>query len=388
MKKILSIALILVLAVFCLTACGQEALPVDAGIEVKFSGVDGYGTATMSGEGGWAKNIELDKKLSELEKIAAYIELEQAVDYELTPDEGLSNGDEVKVNIKVNNEILKKYGYKAKDKTLTFKVSGLEVPKSYNPFDHVNVTVTGTAPYAKLNIETTSDFLNGLKVVADKTEGLNNGDVVKLKIETYGGDDLVKWGAQQGYAFTKTELDYTVANVTQYVQKLDEIPAEWKTKLEKQVEDIFTTQFQKDIQSYNEEYTGVKTIVNKKLAGYYFFNLKDGYEPSSGWFGTYANLIIVVYEITATSSEGEFTYYYPIRFGDGKLVEGKDFSIDMTNYKEVSEKFQKGLFYWNWGSSKYDREQYYHGYKDLDALFNKEVATLVEQYSYETTINK
>lgn len=390
MKKIFSLALIVLLVMLSLTACGKKSLPVDAGIEVTFSGVDGYGTASMSGTSDWMDGIELDKKMSELEKLAAYIKIEGAVEYELSPKEGLSNGDEVQVTIKVNNEILKEYGYTAKDKVLKFKVTGLEVPKSYNPFDHVNVTVTGTAPYAKLNIETTSDMLSGLKITADKTEGLNNGDVVKLKVETYGGDDLVKWGAQQGYAFTQTEMEYTVSGVTEYITNLEQIPDEWKAKIEKQVEDTFTAQFQKDVdgKDSSDEYSLVKTIVDKKLAGYYFLTLKDGFEPSSGWGYVYANYIIVVYEITATSSDGNITYYYPIRFGDGKIVDGKDFTLDMTDYKTVSEKFKSGIYYWHWGSSKYTNDQYYYGYKDLDSLFNKEIATLVEKYSYETTINK
>ena len=77
---------------------GKKEINVTDGLAVEFNGVDGYGTARVADEFFWeeealeAAGLE-DGEETENSLRGVYL-IETAVEYEVSPDEGLSNGDE------------------------------------------------------------------------------------------------------------------------------------------------------------------------------------------------------------------------------------------------------------------------------------------------------
>lgn len=387
-KTVLAILLLVCALCLVLTGCKKtKTISAEDTVSVTFSGINGYGTAHISGEYDWTDQM-LSDSASDLSKLGIRAQLQDAVEYSLSKTEGLSNGDKVELRIAANNELLKKYGYKVKEKTVAYTVEGLKDPVAYDPFEKLTLNVTGTAPYGELKMEIPNDLISGLSIKADKTEGLKNGDVVTITVSANNEQDVQTYCAKEGYTLARTSMKYTVSGVNGYVQTPEEIPEEWLTKMKKQAEDVIDTKFLESCPKGDENYTysNVKQLVKKEYAGYYLLTLKEGFDVDNY---TPANQLYVMYKLTATSTDGEFTYYYAVSFNNAVLIQGKDFSVDMTNYFYTEDKFVKGYYtetYSGWWDSVEDRNQEYYGFADLDAFKQLHILPNVEKYNYVTTI--
>lgn len=367
------------------TGCGKKNVSLLDTVEVNFSGMDGYGTAYITGEDDWIETV-IGNEGTDLEKLGAYVQLKKAVKFSLSETEDLSNGDKLELTVKVDEEVLKEYGFKVKETTKVVVVEGLEEPKEFDPFSVMTVNVTGTAPNGQLDMRFTESPLYGLHISADKTEGLKNGDVITFTLNNYDGEDVMAFAKQQGYALTRTTMQYTVSGINSYISSLDQIPAATLEKMKAQTESAIDTVFA-DGQPQNDEYstyTNVTQLLGKEYAGAYIFTLKDGYKSN---YAYPANMIYIIYKVTATSTDGEFSYYYALRFQNGMLMEGKEFTLDLSDYDKTDAQFTKGYYTYTgkyFGSSNYD--QSYYGYQDMDDFKQKEIMPLVERYSYATNM--
>ena len=120
MKKLLKIMVsgaMLVLLAGTLTACGKTEIDVMEGLELNYNGVDGYGTASIADSYVWedsameAAGIDEDKMTDDNigDMFKGMAAIEEAVSYEVYPNENLSNGDEVTVKATVDNESVEEY---------------------------------------------------------------------------------------------------------------------------------------------------------------------------------------------------------------------------------------------------------------------------------------
>lgn len=379
------VAIMLIVCSMCMLMTGcSKSIAVEDSVSVTFSGVNGYGTAHISGEYDWTDQM-LSDSASDLEKLSARMQLQDAVQYTLSKTEGLSNGDTVELKIEADNEKLKQYGYKVKGKTVKYTVEGLKELVAYDPFEKLAVNVTGTAPYGKLNMDSSGDLLGGLRFEADKTEGLKNGDVVTITVSAGSNQDVQTYCAKQGYSLTRTSMEYTVSGVNSYVQTLEEIPEEWLTKMKNQSEDVIETKFL-DSCPQSDKYSTVskvKQLLKKEYAGCYLLTLKEGFDVKSS---TPANRICLLYKLTATSTDGEFSYYYATVFDNATLIQGTDFSVDLANYSYTTNEFVKGYYedYNPWYNKTFTYDQKYYGFLDLDAFTQTFIRSLVEKYNYAT----
>ena len=194
------------------------------------------------------------------------------------------------------------------------------------------------------------------------------------------------YAKEQGYKLTRTTMQYTVSGINSYIQSIDEISPEAMAKMQSQAEDVIDTVFAAG-QCQSDEYstyTNVTQMVSKEYAGCYLFTLKEGYGVSHSYP---ANLIYVVYKVTATSTDGNFTYYYALRFRNGMLLEGTEFTIDLTDYDKTNDSFVKGYYtYTGKYFGSYDCEQSYYGYQDMASFKQSVMTDLVEKYSYTTNM--
>lgn len=370
------------------TGCGKKKVDLLSTVEVEFAGLDGYGTAYITGQDDWMEMIvDVDdiKDSDELALLGTYLQLQKAVKFSLSETEDLSNGDKIQLTVKVNEDLLKEYGIKVKETTKVIEVEGLREAQALDPFADMTVNVAGTAPQGYLDMQYNSK-LSGLYISADKENNLSNGDVITFTLCSNNGEDVEAYAKEQGYKLTRTTMQHTVSGINSYIQSIDEISPEAMAKMQSQAEDVIDTVFAAG-QCKSDEYstcTNVTQMVSKEYAGCYLFTLKEGYGVS---YSYPANLIYVVYKVTATSTDGNFTYYYALRFRNGMLLEGTEFTINLTDYDKTNDSFVKGYYtYTGKYFGSYDCEQSYYGYQDMASFKQSVMTDLVEKYSYTTNM--
>lgn len=167
-----------------------------ADLEVTFSGISSVGTAAVSWKNPTVKGLS----------------------YSLSPESGLSNGDEVKLVIsapygKDLEEYCRSYGCIPGATEKTYVVSGLEEAEEFDPFEDIEVTFSGYSSIGKANIEVLETALSGLNYTVEPSTGLRNGDEVKVTVSARWGEDVKDYCISQAYIPTATEKTYTVSGL-------------------------------------------------------------------------------------------------------------------------------------------------------------------------------
>ena len=224
-----SIVVLAVVIAIVTSAFGSQKLPVDSTVEVKFSGANGYGTASIVNEWDWEDSIKFQKNKNNtpLEAMGYKMILQQCIEYSLSKDEELSNGETVTLKITVDKDTLKQYGFKIKDVTKKIKVSGLTKVKEINPFEagKVELEIYGLsgagslgehANHVQINVGKDKELDLDLELLnKEELNGkLANGDKVSVKItDDYSNADLAN---NYGIVFSKREADIVVDNMSYY----------------------------------------------------------------------------------------------------------------------------------------------------------------------------
>lgn len=127
-------------------------------------------------------------------------------------------------------------------------------PTEMDPFAGIQISVKGTAPYAKLD-HVKNPEIRGISFHADKTEGLSNGDVITITVDE-----------MSGYAWTETTYTYTVSGLDTFVTAPDKIPeADMQTIHEfslKKIQDDWLKNIDGDPSSYTLYVESYATYVN------------------------------------------------------------------------------------------------------------------------------
>ena len=371
-KKIAVGALLFLLA-GTMTGCGKTKIDVMEDLEVAFSGVDGYGTAAITNEYDWEEEALEAIGGSDPEDVSFLgdmMKIESAVSFEISPSEGLSNGDTVTVKVSVDNEKIKKYRVAFKAGEKKFTVEGLKEIEQLDLFENVDVEFQGVAPYVKASIKNES---GGAPVYVgytlDKSENLTVGDAVTVTAE-YDENRLL----EQGYTVGEETKEFVVPECDRYVTRLAEIPEEMTGKMNKQFEDALRADAAKNW-SEDEHIKSIECIGN------YLLTPKDGIDISD------KNIFYGVYKVVAENPEQEVSYYSYCMFRNIIVLKDGTCSVDLAGYrmpegaawlygKINGEAFYAGEKYW------------YVGYEKLDSLFNNCVTKNIEQYEYESSVTE
>ena len=239
--KFAAVSVALTLVCGGLTSCGKETVNLLDSADIVFEGYEGYGTATLIN----------DLSLSEIEELycignMSFTELDsferafqKAVKYNISQESELSNGDEVTLEIDVNNDLLKTYDLKFKGGKTTFTVSELDEIQEFDAFEGISVIFSGTAPNGKAQITGTSSFPElSLSYTLDKKDGLSNGDTVTVSISAYNTTDVEEYCTQNGKKPTSIEKTFTVSDLTKYITSADEIPEDMANKRQRILSEV------------------------------------------------------------------------------------------------------------------------------------------------------
>lgn len=370
-KKIAVGALLLLLA-GTMTGCGKTKIDVMEDLEVSFSGVDGYGTAAITNKYDWEEEAleAIGGDPEDVSLLGDMMKIESAVSFEISPSEGLSNGDKVTVKTSVDNEKVKKYKIAFKTGEKEFTVEGLREIEQLDLFENVDVEFQGIAPYVNAHIKNGS---SGAPVYVgytlDKSENLTVGDTVTVTAE-YDENRLL----EQGYTAGEGTREYVVPECDRYVTELAEIPEEMVGKMNKQFEDAFRADVAKN-------WVEDEHINSIEYIGSYLLTPKDGIDAGE------KNIYYGVYKVTAENPEQEVPYYSYCMFSNIILLRDGTCSVDLADYRMPSGSL------WLYGELRGEafyagENSWYVGYEKLDSLFNNCVTKNIEQYEYESSVTE
>lgn len=296
-----TITMILLFAVLSVSCLGAKTINAADLYEYEISGYDGYGRITIRSSDEYIEKVSSND--SDLGRKLAMANIR----YEASKQDGLSNGDEIEINVIYDEDDLKEKGLKLKNTSAKVKVSDLEQTTKIDPFEKITVSYIGTSPYVEVAVDSSAsdDFIQDNISFMPSAEQLSKGETFTLK--AIFDEDVV---ISEGYEITKTEQDYTVDNVAFYLNTLDGVDIK---DLQAEMNDILEskTAISKGDSRFGGVYVGFDNIISeksKKLKSSYLLSLKKQHEDRFSDYTNY-NRLIQVYEHKIKLTDGEKIMY-------------------------------------------------------------------------------
>lgn len=259
------------------------------------------------------------EQLSEMSDSVAYMGACKNLDWELSKESELSNGDQVSLTFTYDNEAAKKYGIKFAADESEYTVEGLKEIEVIDAFADIVVTFSGVSPNASASIENNSqnEAVKKQYFSVDNNGNLKKGDTVTVKIDSTD-ENLIE---EYGCVFKEMSKEYTCDNVDEYITDGSSLSEDVLASMKDQTKDVVEAYFA----SNDSEIKGSSI----EYVGYYFLNRKDDSESSWGD----SNVAYIVYSAKVKSKEKKFketTVYMPIKFTNIiKYADGTDY-VDLN----------------------------------------------------------
>ncbi len=354
-------------------------------VSVEFDGYDGYGTAYVTFDT-YQLGLDYDDKiqLKDSAVLNGYYDCDFSdviydwFDVYLEPAYGLSNGDEVTLRwdaalfYEEQFDAIFKNKVNVSYETETLTVSDLEETQTFDAFEGVGVTFSGTSPDVSAQITfdaSASELPEGaedyLYYSLSQGDWLAIGDTVTVTLDEDSANSIMQYFGVYPAEMSK---DFVVEDVPYYVFSMDQIPDDAFAMMDSQAQDEF--------QSYVAKDWNVGTLTSLDYLGSYFLS------PKAANSTNYENIIYRIYKYQSRlNDEKDVTGYWYCGFYDGIMLPDGTYSMDYMNYSTPGDRFQVA----------YDNERYnatYYGFTDLDSLFNNIVTSKVDEYTYESTVEE
>ena len=302
----------LVTVLICVLVSNASTIKFDEYVTIETTGYDGYGTAqaTIDWKGiekKYGDKISLTSKAKKeyggiFSRVNAVDVMKNFVSVSIDKTSDLSNGDKVKYKIKINKNLSKYIKCKYKVKNGTKTVKKLEKVGKFDPFEDLSITFKGISPNGSLEYEYNGEQLGYYDFSFSDTYSLKNGD--KITVSLYN-TDMEFYAEKYGEIPEKTEKEYEVEGLDEYVSSYSNITEDYLSELKEEAED--------SIYSYvANSYDSTSSLADLEYSGYVFNSVKD----TDDYYYNFNNLYII-YSGTVSDSEGEFNatkVYYPVRF--------------------------------------------------------------------------
>lgn len=335
-------------ATITLSGCGGKTFDLSNLVIIKSSGLDTKGKANVSVD--WSLLEAEIKKNAKNEMVAVQqaIELENSILFELDKEEDLSNGDKITLTISWNKDVAKEAGFKFKGDSQTLTVSDLREAKDIDLFADLKLDYDGVSPDAELIIrnESSDSFVKSVNFSADSSSNISNGDVITIKAQY----DTSK-AESAGYLVSKTEKQYTVSGIDEYIQKYGDIDDETMKAMEKQAIDLIEATFADEYiissilypddfnKRFNVNFDDIK-LNQLTLTDNYFFVLKAGMTVE---WGDVNNSIFMVYKAEYSDNYGsDNVIYMPVYFKN--IIKREDEKIDVVITDAVISDYKNSNF--------------------------------------------
>ena len=382
--------------IFALSGCGSTTIDLNKYITIEADGYDSIGTAAYyfnmkefkeDYEGKIKLNEKDREKLASTGTTPAEMTPEELLVFRcvferLDKTENLSNDDVVTLEWDCDDLMAEEYfNTKLTYSDISYTVSGLKELESFDPFEYVDVSFSGTSPDGTILItpDTTRPEMQYISFTPQKKEGLKTGESVKVTAtySQYGSEE--NFAQMFGSILGKTEETYTVDVLSKYVTDISEIPDDLYDKMDAQLQDSF--------RAHAAKWEIPNALQELKPIGNYLLTIKDG--MNSGWEVKPNNYLYFVYQVTMDNDDGDpapFVYYWYGYYTDIMLLEDGTCTVDLSKYtKSESSRdfgFTKGDYL------PINDRLYVAGFKDLESFFNQQIVSKIEQYEYTDLLDE
>lgn len=308
---------------------------------------------------------------------------------EVTPNENLSNGDEVTYTWKEaeNQELYETlYNCTFQYEDVTDTVHDLEEIGTFDPFEGFEITFGGEAPNGYVDNYTrgSDEACYDLSYSVEPSNGLSNGDTVTVTVSYPYADDMnAELAEYYGKVPSTTTKEFTVSGLTSYAASISEIPDDTLESMKAQAEDVLLA----EAAGYYD--TDSASFAGHEYIGTYFLSAKPGASTR------YDNMIYVVFKCRAhlwasnddgESYDGMTDYYWYCRFTDALITDDGQCSVDLADYETAESKnsfrVDSGV-YKSWGDNYTWR---LYGYDNLDLMYNQLVTVDIANYKAENNV--
>ena len=261
----------------------------------------------------------------------------------------------------------------------------------YDPFENLIITFSGTEPNGTVGIARKSD--SGINArydfVVEETSKLCNGDEILVTVkpvqnmtEEELNEELAREYGKAIASFSKT---FTVEGLSYYISGADDLSADAFSKMQ--------TKAEESLQAYAEKnWDQDVRIEEMTYIGNYFLERKV---TNQGFYQDGAkNQLVLLYRVHSVidlSNKGkdyqqEVDFIYTITYRNVINLADGTCAVDYNKFSEPDETFKidtgvkSGLF---------KRFKYtFKGYSDLDAAFNRIVASQNDHYTYTADVKE
>lgn len=298
--------------IVCFAINASSTINLNKYVTIETSGYDGYGHANVvvdweAIEKKYGSKISFTSKAKNeysglLSLMTPMDALEDSVSVSLNTNDKLSNGDEIEYTWNIEDDLSQYLKCKVKYKDSTYKITELQEVGTFDAFAELTVSFEGLAPNGNIVYDYTGSDLSTYDFSCDTTNGLRNGDTVKIYIDE---NNIENYAENLGKIPSKLEMEYTVDGLDEYVEAYSDLNEEFLTKVKSEAED--------SIYAYvANSYNSSTSMSDLSYAGYIMNKIIDG----SGYVNTY-NDLYVIYSGIVSNTENDFpttTVYFPVRF--------------------------------------------------------------------------
>lgn len=355
----------------------KKTIDLNDYVKVEFNGYDTLGTATVrfdterfeedlskKAKGINKKDYSDDDWFSPEEKL--YLIAGEAYSYKLDNTSDLTNGDEVTVQWKCDDEAMQRnYKIKFSCKDKKFKVEGLDKAKEVDPFADVVLEFEGISPTATARVVNNSKdkIISDIYFRIENNNNVANGSKVKVTID----NDSDYYLRNYGYIFTQTSKEYTCEGIDEYVSAMADISDDCLAAMKKEAQDKVQAYLASVADSHNNN--GIT------YAGMYFATAKD----KDTWGNR--NIATIIYT-TTLESVNEDGYepqviYFPVEFKN--LLKSSDGTVSCDLNACNIEGYFNGFTTTGWGWYSCS------GYGDKDKMYNELVTARIGDYNVEVS---
>ncbi len=340
------------------------------GIEIEYSGYAPNATARLKKRGN--------------DSVTDYI------DYKISPDSGLSDGDTITITITDYSghtdfvSMAESYGKVPSSTEKKITVEGVPQVVEFDPFEGVTLEYSGYAPdgNARLSSRGDDDACDYLEYELSKTEGLSNGDVVTVTVEDYYGDSNFETVIDRtGKKPSVTTKDFVVEGLTSYVASLDQISQEGFDMMKSQAEDVFNAYVAKE---WNEN---VSLVSFDNIGSYYLTSKSDSWTRNQLYLVyKYKAKIDLKAEVDGKTEKYKRSpvLYWAIKYTNLMLDSDGKLAVDVSDYDVIADRFEVDSKISSGWFSTYSWT--FKGYEKLDLLYQKNIMSQIADYNHEDAV--
>ena len=284
--------------------------------------------------------------------------------WDLNKSSGISNGDEIELTFRYDKELLEKFRIQMEGDTISMTADGLPEVGVMDPFEGLEVTFSGIEPNGKVTVTNGDDRM---VYRTDRNNEVSNGDTVTVTAD-YRTCSEEQFAEMYGEIASPLEKTYTVEGLDSYLSSFDQLTEAFLETLDKQSRDVIAQSISDNRTIEQSQYKGADRT------GMYLLTKKKG---------TYTwkeNRLVLVYTVHCKIGEKTYDYFYPVEYRNILVLHDGKISTNVMNY----DKPEGGQFFGIYGDViKLTEEIYAVGFDTIDQIFNKYVASHVEEYNYQ-----